>query len=168
MDNSSISIVIAVVALIVAAFALWRASQKPVATPLPSNANNTVPLQLGAYERLALLIERITLPNLISRVVQPGMSAAELQLHLIENTKQEFEYNTSQQIYVSPIAWEAVRNLRDQNLLIVNQVAAMLPGEAKASDLAKNILDVIMQQKDAALHTIVQNAVNYEAKKLMA
>jgi hypothetical protein len=90
-----------------------------------------------------------------------------MQMLLNENIKQEFEYNASQQIYVSPVAWEAVRNLRDQNMLIVNQVANILPADAKGSDLSKQLLEVIMNQNDAALHTIVLNALNYEAKQIM-
>lgn len=90
-----------------------------------------------------------------------------MQVVLLENIKQEFEYNTSQQIYVTPVAWEAVRNLRDQNMLVINEVASMLPEEAKAMDLNKRLLEVIMNQNDQALHIIVLNALNFEAKKLM-
>ena len=136
-------------------------------TKSDANAFNPVPLQLQAYERLVLLVERISLPALISRTTQPDLSAKEMQVQLNENIKQEFEYNASQQIYVSAIAWEAVRNLRDQNMLIVNQVANLLPPDATAGDLNKKVLEVIIQQQDAALHTIVLNAINFEAKKLM-
>jgi hypothetical protein len=161
-----ISLIIAVVALIVALVSLLRPEKKE---EKKSNVTdfNAVPLQLQAYERLVLLTERISLPTLISRTTQPNMSAKEMQLHLTETIKQEFEYNASQQIYVSGIAWEAVRNLRDQNMLIINQVANLLSPEATGNDLNKKVLDVIMQQQDAALHTIVLNAINFEAKKLI-
>lgn len=166
MEESTISLTISVVALIVALAALlWPAKKEAKKDPVQNF--NAVPLQLQAYERLVLLIERISLPSLISRTTQPNLSAKEAQLQLNENIKQEFEYNASQQIYVSAIAWEAVRNLRDQNMLIINQVANLLPPDATGNDLAKKVLDVIMQQQDAALHTIVLNAVNFEAKKLM-
>lgn len=166
MDQTTISLLVSIVALFVAGAALIKKPKPEVEKPAPP-AHNTVPLQLQAYERLVLLTERITLPNLISRMAQPGISAVELQAALLDAIKQEFEYNASQQIYVSPIAWEAVRNLRDQNMLIVNQVAGLLPAGASGTELAKSILEVIMQQQDAALHTIVLNALNFEAKKLM-
>jgi hypothetical protein len=166
MDESSISLVVSVVALVAALVALLKAPKKDETKGEP-NTFNAVPLQLQAYERLVLLVERISLPALISRTTHPGLSAKEMQVQLNENIKQEFEYNASQQIYVSAIAWEAVRNLRDQNMLIVNQVANLLPPDATAGDLNKKVLEVIMQQQDAALHTIVLNAINYEAKKLM-
>ena len=165
MEESTISLTVSVVALIVALVSLLRPPKKEKKTA--ADNFNSVPLQLQAYERLVLLTERISLPSLISRTTQPNLSAQELQVHLNETIKQEFEYNAAQQIYVTPIAWEAVRNLRDQNMLIINQVANLLPPDATGSELAKAVLEVIMQQQDAALHTIVLNAINFEAKKLM-
>ena len=158
MNESIISIVISVIALIIALLAFYKKGEKKEETITPVSQYNSVPLQLQAYERLVLLTERLSLPNLISRISLPNASAKEMQ---------EFEYNASQQIYVSPVAWEAVRNLRDQNMLIINQVANVLPPNATGSDLNKQLLEVIMQQNDAALHTIVLNAINFEAKKLM-
>ena len=166
MNEGLVSIIISALALVIALAAFFK-SRKKTPDAVPVRSYNSVPLQLQAYERLVLLTERIALPNLISRINHPDASAKEMQLLLTENIKQEFEYNASQQIYVSPVAWEAVRNLRDQNMLIINQVANLLPPEARGSDLNKQLLEVIMQQNDAALHTIVLNAINFEAKKLM-
>lgn len=168
MDYSFISLIVAGIALVIAVIALVKKSKQPIEAPEQKGETyNSVPLQLQAYERLVLLVERISLPNLISRTNQPSLSAREMQVQLNEHIKQEFEYNASQQIYVSNIAWEAVRNLRDQNMLIINQVANVLSPEATANELNKHLLDVIMNQNDAALHTIVLNALNFEAKKLM-
>jgi hypothetical protein len=167
MEENTISLIVAAIALAVSIVAFFMARNKKTPEATPGQNYNAVPLQLQAYERLVLLTERISLPNLISRINQPNLSAKEMQMLLNENIKQEFEYNASQQIYVSPVAWEAVRNLRDQNMLIVNQVANILPPDAKGNDLSKQLLEVIMNQNDAALHTIVLNALNYEAKQLM-
>jgi hypothetical protein len=122
---------------------------------------------LQAYERLVVLAERISLPNLVSRLNKPELSAKELQLLLLENIKQEFEYNISQQIYVNPVAWQAVNNLKEQNILIINKVAQILPADAKGTELSKNIMEVIMAQDKNALHLIVLQALNFEARKLM-
>lgn len=165
MEQSTISLTVSIVALIVALVSLLKPTKQEKKTA--ADLYNSVPLQLQAYERLVLLTERISLPNLISRITQPNLTVKEMQVYLLETIKQEFEYNVSQQIYVSPIAWEAVRNLRDQNMLIINQIANLLPADAPGSELSKKVLEVIMQQQDAALHTIVLNAVNFEAKKLM-
>ena len=166
MTETTISIIISIVALLIALISFYLSKNKKTQ---PSNVEkyNAVPLQLQAYERLAVLCERIAIPTLISRVNHPQATAKEMQALLIENIKQEFEYNASQQIYVSKVTWDAVRNLRDQSMLIINQVANVLPPEAKANDLNKQLLQVMMDHQDAALHTIVLDALSFEAKKLM-
>ena len=169
MEIITVSLIISIVALLVSALGYFKASsisQKEVVSQ-PDNSFQSVPLQLQAYERLALLCERISIPNLISRVNHPGANAKEMQALLLESIKQEFEYNASQQIYISKVAWDAVRNLRDQSMLIINQVANVLPQDATATDLNKMLLEVMMNHQEAALHSIVLDTIGFEAKKLM-
>jgi hypothetical protein len=124
-------------------------------------------LQLQAYERLILLTDRIALPNLISRVNTPGLSARDMQSLLIHGIRQEFEHNITQQIYVSNEAWGVVRDYKEQNQLIVNQVASFLPEEATGADLNRALLDLLMQNPKASLQNVVSEALAFEAKKLM-
>jgi len=156
------------------AYALWK-QRKEAKLALEQHekektahpATSTQPLQLQAYERLMLLVDRIALPNVISRSNQGGLSAREMQALLTQLIRQEFEYNVTQQIYVSPESWEAVRNLKDQNLLIINQISSFLPAEATGQDLNRSILEMLMQSPKASLHNIVADVLSYEAKKLM-
>jgi len=128
---------------------------------------STRALQLQAYERLILLTDRIALPNLISRLNQPGLTARDMQGLLAQSIRQEFEHNITQQIYVSAEAWDAVRNYKEQNLLIVHQVGSFLPPEASGIELSKHLLDLLVQSPKASLQTVVSEALSYEAKKLM-
>jgi hypothetical protein len=165
MDLAFVSLIVSGLALLVAIYAIFK---KPATLAVSSdNKFDSTSLRLQAYERLVLLTERIALPNLISRLNQPGISAAEMKLILTENIKQEFEYNSTQQLYVTPVSWDAVRNLKEQNIMIVNQVASILPLDASAAELNKRILEVIMSQPNGALHELVAQALNFEAKKLM-
>ena len=136
----------------------------------PVDAAGGIPtrqLQLQAYERLILLTDRIALPNLISRVNTPGLSARDMQGLLIQSIRQEFEHNITQQIYVSNEAWGVVRDYKEQNLLIVNQVASFLPEDAAGADLLRALLDLLMQNPKASLQNVVSEALSFEAKKLM-
>lgn len=165
MEESTLSLLIAALALAVGVIAFLRTYREK--KPLPVHDFSTQPLRLQAYERLVILCERISLPNLISRVSQPDLSARDMRFMLIENIKQEFEYNASQQIYVSQKAWEGVRNLRDQTLLVINSIAKTLPEEAQAHDLNKGLLEAIMNEDNTALHTYTLSLLNDEAKKIM-
>lgn len=167
MDQNTIVLIIAIFALLVSmlTFFLFNEDRKKPKTQATSDQFR--PLQLQAYERLVMLTERISIPNLVSRANQPGLNAREMQLLLLETIKQEFEYNASQQIYVSPVAWDAVRNLKEQNMLIINQVAASLPDGSSGLDLNKRLMEYAMTQKKGTIHTIVLEALNFEAKKIM-
>lgn len=165
MDLSILSLIVAVVAVAIALYAVFKKPETVIESTGPKY--DSTGLRLQAYERLVLLAERIALPNLISRLNQPGISAVEMKIILTENIKHEFEYNSTQQLYVSPVSWDSVRNLKEQNIMIINQVAATLPPTASAADLNKKILEVLMAQPNGALHELVLQALNFEAKKIM-
>jgi hypothetical protein len=169
MDQNMITLFVAVVALLVSFYTFYllneQRKKKPVADP---NGFSSRPLQLQAYERLVMLAERIAIPSVVSRAnQQSGLDARQMHILLLESIKQEFEYNTTQQIYVSPVAWEAVKNLKDQNLLIINQVAVTLPQGSSGLDLNKRLMEFMMASKKGTLHEVVLEALNYEAKKVM-
>jgi len=166
MADSKISLIVAVIALLTSIFTLVIKS-KPQVQKTANDNFLTKPLRLQAYERLVLLVERIALPNLISRLSQPGLSARDMQFLLLESIKQEYEYNSSQQIYVSETAWNAVRSLRDQNLLMINSISKSLPSDATATELNRQLMEAMMHEEKAAIHTFAANTLNAEAKKIM-
>jgi hypothetical protein len=166
-----IAIVIAVSLASILAYVLWiQRKQAKMGIPQKKAEATLVssPLKLQAYERLILLADRIALPNLVSRSNQPGLHVREMQNLLVQTIRQEFDHNITQQIYVSPEAWDAIRNLKEQNLLIINQVASYLPESATGQDLNKSLLEMVMQNPKASLHHIVSDALSFEAKKIMA
>ncbi len=177
MEPSVIYISLGVlVALLILYFYFYQKDKKSLpadirpASPIATGSVTvaaTQQLQLQAYERLVILADRIAIPNLISRCSQPNFNKSEMQQVLVQTIKQEFDHNLSQQIYVSADAWEAVRNLKEQNMHLINQVASILPPEANGMDLNKKLLDFVMNQPHGSLHTLVQDAVSAEAKKLM-
>lgn len=168
MDNSSI--IILAIAIIVGVlgiylFAYFRET-RGVKKEQKKPAYDAT-LQLQSYERLTILAERISLKNLISRVSSASMQAAVYHSLLVENIKQEYEYNLSQQLYVSAQAWQAVTNLKEQNIFILHQLANTLPDSATGMDLSKRILELLDADPKASLHNIVLEALRYEARQLM-
>lgn len=124
-------------------------------------------LQLQAYERLSILCERMSLTNLLGKFSINELSASQLQSAMIQSIKTEFEYNVSQQLYVSDAAWDGIKNLKDQQIFIINQLAAMLPPAANGMDLSKKIIELISQEEHVSLQPIVATLINNEAKQLM-
>lgn len=124
-------------------------------------------IQLQAYERLTLLADRIALPNLVARLNQNNLSAKELQMLLIQTIKQEYEYNITQQIYVSDDAWTMIKNLKEQNMYIINQIADSLPQPTTGLDLSKKILSFCSNGEQGKFHEAVAAVLSFEAKKLL-
>jgi hypothetical protein len=176
MNTIEVIALLAVLALIVFYLIYWLRSQRPkkspaLSVPLPEvsgvNQSTTLPLRLQAYERLIILAERLALPHLISRIPAGDAKAAQYLQLLTEQIRQEYDYNLSQQLYVEPAVWDAITNLKEQNIYILHQLAQTLSPEAFGTELAKRVLELLSQDPNASLHPIVLEAIRFEARKLM-
>ncbi|MEM9896058.1 MAG: hypothetical protein AAF789_06785 [Bacteroidota bacterium] len=105
------------------------------------NQETLIPIRLQAYERVTLLLERITPSNLLSRLGSSEYSAEEFQQILIHEIRNEFNHNLSQQVYMSDSAWTYVTTTVEQTISLINSSVNGLPAEAKGIDLAKAILE---------------------------
>ncbi len=108
------------------------------------NSRSVVPIKLQAYERIILFLERISLESLLVRVSTPNMNAAQLHSGLLTSVRSEFEHNLSQQIYMSPQAWEVVRNARSGTIKLINSEYDKLPENATGMIFSKQLLTAVM------------------------
>jgi len=123
------------------------------------NSKKITPVRLQAYERLALVLERIAPQSLLMRVSPHEVSAPEYHHQLLSNIRQEFEHNLSQQIYVSPILWETIRGARENLIGIINKSAEETGNEASALVLSKKIIENYIEEDQ-----VIETAMN-ELKK---
>jgi hypothetical protein len=109
--------------------------------------NNRVvtPIKLQAYERIILLLERISFESLLVRVSTSDMTALALHTTLLATIRSEYEHNLSQQIYMSQQAWEVVRNARSNMIKIINSEAEKLPPDSTGMALSKRLFEKIME-----------------------
>jgi hypothetical protein len=110
-----------------------------------NNQAVSIPIRLQAYERIILLLERISPGSLVIRVTQPGMTAFQLQTALIQNVRDEFEHNLAQQIYLSSPAWELSKNAKEETIKLINIAASKLNESASAIDLGSVIFELSAQ-----------------------
>jgi hypothetical protein len=142
-----------------------RTLKKDILAKQPVTAGNSL-LPLQAYERLTLLADRISLKNLVTRMHSTNFTTAELQAGLVETIRTEYEHNITQQIYINPEVWKAITNMKEQNIFIINQLAAAIPPQSNAVELSKLILEY-SANKDAELSPMVLDAIQFEVKKLV-
>ena len=105
------------------------------------NQEIVVPIRLQAYERIVLLLERITPSNLLSRLGSAEYTAEEFQQILVHEIRNEFNHNLSQQVYMSDSAWTYVSTAVEQTISLINSSANGLGNEAKGIELARVVLE---------------------------
>ena len=118
-----------------------------------NNQKIITPIRLQAYERMALLLERISPESLIMRSNKPGMKAKDLQSELLSSIRAEFEHNLSQQVYLSIKAWDVIKGARANLLKIINTAADHVGPDADAINLSKAILESEMEMDKSPTRT---------------
>lgn len=110
---------------------------------LKTNLNTFTPLKLQAYERIALFLERTSIPALIQSYAQAGQSARGFAAAATHAIKEEYSYNVSQQIYVSTQMWTLVKAIKEQHLQLLQNITANLPADATAADLSQKLIEFL-------------------------
>lgn len=128
----------------------------------------TLKLRLHAYERLVMFVERIHPRQIIPRLYDPSMTVYDLQLAITTTIKAEFEHNLSQQIYISKHAWETVKNVKEQEIAMVNGIAKTLNPEASAKELHVRILEFSQKSEGELPTDVALHVLNDEAKKVLS
>ena len=127
----------------------------------------TLPLRLQAYERLLLLCERISIPNLVGRLRTEGASASDLRMAMLMAIKQEFEHNVTQQIYVSENLWKILLMTRDNTANAVDIVAQKLDKNATAEAFIGEMSTFLTEQSSVDSIAMAQSAIRQEATSLI-
>lgn len=108
-------------------------------------SRSVIPIKLQAYERIVLFLERISMESLLLRVSTPDMTSSQLHSALLTTIRSEYEHNLSQQIYMSPQAWEVVKNARSNTIKAINSEAEKMPATATGIDLSRQLLGKVME-----------------------
>jgi hypothetical protein len=81
----------------------------------------TLPLQLQAFERLALFLERINPAKILIRVAPYNDNANDYEALIIHTIEQEFEHNLAQQIYVSDNCWTIINTAKNTTIQLIRK-----------------------------------------------
>ena len=100
-----------------------------------------LPCKLTAYERLVLFLERIKPESMVVRIQYPTMKAGDLHLMYIQQVREEFEHNVSQQIYVSEDLWRFVIAAKESLLQFINTCSESVPKDVPAVELSKILIE---------------------------
>ncbi|MEE0947874.1 MAG: hypothetical protein U0L53_04035 [Bacteroidales bacterium] len=121
------------------------------------------PIQLQAYERLVLFLERMTPNNLVLRCYQAGMTTQLLKDVMIQNIRDEFEHNLSQQLYISSQAWAYIKNAKEDMINIINSIQAK-EGETMTPTAFAGTLFELLAGKESQIE-LAQDFLKEEIQK---
>ena len=91
---------------------------------LKANQKEMLPLKLQAYERVTLLLERISLTKLLVRVSPISEDINDYKNLLMATIDQEFDHNLTQQIYISDDCWKAILAAKNTVITQLHALAA--------------------------------------------
>ncbi|MGQ1948296.1 DUF7935 family protein [Geofilum sp. OHC36d9] len=97
--------------------------------------------RLQAYERLTLLLERLSPEALILREQRHDLSGVSFHQHLLRVIRNEFDHNMAMQVYVNASTWEKIKSAREALVRLINSTAAGLDPKAPALELGRLIIE---------------------------
>jgi hypothetical protein len=105
-----------------------------------------LPNRLQAYERMTLFLERMAPQNLLVRLNIEPTSAREFQQLLLNEIRNEYNHNVSQQVYMSEQVWDLIKNAKEDLIVTINNAASEMKAESTSLDLAKKIFELAVNK----------------------
>lgn len=109
--------------------------------------------KLQAYERMVIFLERIKPPSLVKKF-GTGLAASEVAFLLDKTICEEFEYNVSQQLYLSKNCWQKIVDVKEIVLRLIHSAYGAIGEGASAEDFKAIFLRAYMEGEDYIAHTI--------------
>jgi hypothetical protein len=106
-----------------------------------------LPARLQAYERITLFLERISPQNLLIRLNNPAYTSRDFQKVLLDEIRNEYNHNVSQQVYMTEEVWNQVRNAKEDLIMMINESATQVAADTTGIELSKKIFEMVMSKK---------------------
>ena len=146
---------------------LIRKNEKIRKENLNKNQNGSfnLDLKLQAYERLTIFLSRIDPWRLLTLVNISEKNIKKIENDLLRIIISEFEYNLSQQVYVSDDLWELIESSKNKTLELVLAVKSNLKANANGNDFY-NTLEEILKKQTVTPSKITLNYLKKEVRNL--
>ncbi len=97
---------------------------------------------------MALFLERITPNNLITRLNDNSYTNEEMRIVLINEIRNEFNHNFSQQVYISPEAWAQIRTATERVISAINDASSGTEPSGQSMALIKRVFEGVINAND--------------------
>jgi hypothetical protein len=150
MDHHTLHFILRVLSVVAVITTVWilfqqwlKHRERQWAFTLKQDNNKALaPLKITAYERLVVMLERISPQSLVLRSLPGHVTAGTLQLELVRAIREEFEHNVSLQMYVSNECWEIIRKAKDETAELIRIAFTRVRPDSPAMDLVREIMEL--------------------------
>ena len=122
-------------------------------------------LKMQAYERLTIFLERTDPWRLLSVIDKTEKNIENIESNILNVLLSEFEYNLSQQVYVSDELWDMIVASKNQTINLISSVKNSLKRNSKGEDFF-NSLKLILQNQQLTPAKIALDYLKQEVRSI--
>ena len=104
-----------------------------------------LPNRVEAYQRAVLFMERIHPGSLVMRLHNAGLPAKALQAEFLKAIREEYDHNVAQQLFISPLAWQMVKDSKEETIKIINIAGNQMQATSTGIDLSSKIFEIVAE-----------------------
>jgi hypothetical protein len=132
----------AIASVVIYLFNLWiKHRERSWVFVLKQDNNKALaPLRISAYERIIVMLERITPQSMVMRHSATASNAAYLHMDLMRALREEFDHNISLQMYVSDECWNKVKRAREETGELYKVAFTRVKADSSAAEFGREIL----------------------------
>lgn len=147
----------ALVSIIIYLFNTWIKHRERAWVFILKQDNNKAlaPLRISAYERIIVMLERITPQAMVMRISANSTHAAYLHMDLAKALREEFDHNISLQMYVSDECWAKVKRAREETAELYKIAFTRVKTDSSAAEYAREILHLEAAVGNSAIREAV-------------
>lgn len=127
----------------------------------------TIPLKIQAIERLSLLMERTKPESLILRNTEKAATVRGVANLILSEIRQEFDHNSSQQIFVDENTWQLIKLARQQTVTLIQEAAEGLDPQNPAIELSVKVLEIVTALEHEIAHDQALNLLRKELQEYL-
>lgn len=105
-------------------------------------------LRFAAYERLLLLVHRMSPEEIMLRNHRDGSEVHYFIKTLVQDVESEYQHNLAQQLYVSDVAWQYVTDLKNNTIRLLRNVGETLSADASLDQYIAAVLKHLRAVED--------------------
>ena len=132
-----------------------------------NNSNElNINLRMQAYERLTMLLERTDPCRLVLLIDKSEKDINKIELALLNSLVSEYEYNISQQVYVSDNLWNMITISKNKSAAIISSVKNSLSKNSNGTEFF-NAMKLVLDNQETTPSKLALTYLKKEVRSIL-